>query len=108
MCRQKRQPLHTGVITQFFFIGGEIWTIGQDGGIRVWVYDAIDQADPPDDDRFVEVAPTYEFNFKGVMFMCICKQFNDPKIDYYFGQVSNFLIFYIIPSNLDATRTCIF
>lgn len=32
-----------------------------DGWIRVWYYETIDQADPPEDDRFIEVEPIYEF-----------------------------------------------
>lgn len=34
---------------------GEIWSVSQDGWLRAWEYRIIDEADPPDEDRVVQV-----------------------------------------------------
>lgn len=70
-----------------------------DGWIRMWFYDTIDQADPPDDDRFLEIEPVYEFsifekeenNFdKKAMLMSIQKQEpNNPESTFWYAQVNS-------------------
>lgn len=71
---------------------------GMDGWIRVWYYESIDQADPPDDDRFLQIDPIYEFEIKEAdsedweessMLMCIMKQYpDDPERTLWYAQVS--------------------
>lgn len=68
---------------------GELWTAALDGRIRIWYFDSIDRADPPDDDRVVQAEPVYEFEFPGLSFMTLKKQMkNDPNNTIYFVQVT--------------------
>lgn len=67
-----------------------------DGWIRVWYYDTIDYAEPPDEDRFLEVEPIREFfvgesdgeNQINSQLMSIQKR--DPNSDdpFWYAQVS--------------------
>lgn len=68
-----------------------------DGWIRIWFYETIDQADPPDDDRFIEIEPIYEFEIAEEdadreccsMLMCIQrKDTEDPDQRLWYAQVS--------------------
>lgn len=59
-----------------------------DGRVRIWFFDTIDQADPPDNDRFVEACPTYDIYYTEIMFMCAQKMNYDPKNTFYYVQVS--------------------
>lgn len=68
-----------------------------DGWIRMWYYDTIDQADPPDEDRFLEIEPVYEFcinetdednSDKNAILMSIQKQEPDnPESTFWYAQV---------------------
>lgn len=40
--------------------GDEVTTIARDGCVRAWYWDTVDQADPPEDDPFVELNPVAE------------------------------------------------
>lgn len=40
--------------------GDEVTTISRDGYIRAWYWDTVEQADPPEDDQFVELNPVAE------------------------------------------------
>lgn len=40
--------------------GDEVTTIARDGCVRSWYWDSVDQADPPEDDPFVELNPVAE------------------------------------------------
>lgn len=61
VCRKNRRPCHTGAITQIFLNKEEVMTIGTDGFIRIWFWETVELADPPEDDRFVEIEPMHEF-----------------------------------------------
>lgn len=72
---------------------------GMDGWIRVWYYETIDQADPLDDHRFIDVEPIYEFkigddedeneSLKGSVLMSILKKNpDDPEQSLWYAQVS--------------------
>lgn len=87
VCRKLRRKCHEAPVTQFYYSNGDLWTVSMDGRIRVWFYDTIDQADPPDDDRFVQVEPAYDFHTPGVQFMCVYKQNDNRKDTFYFAQV---------------------
>ena len=68
-----------------------------DGCIRMWFYDSIDQADPPEEDRFLEIEPVYEFciseiekddSEKKTMLMYIQKKEpDDPETFFWYAQV---------------------
>lgn len=40
--------------------GDEVTTIARDGCIRAWYWDTVDQADPPEEDPYVELNPVAE------------------------------------------------
>lgn len=62
VCRKNRRPCHTGHITQIFMRNhDEVMTVGTDGFIRIWFWETVELADPPEDDRFVEIEPSHEF-----------------------------------------------
>lgn len=44
--------------------GDEVTTIARDGCIRAWYWDTVEQADPPEDDPYVELNPVAE--------TCVC------------------------------------
>lgn len=60
--RKGRKPCHTKPIVRITMQGNEVMTVGMDGYIRVWLWDPIDVADPPDDDRYVEIEPMQEIS----------------------------------------------
>ena len=87
VCRKLRKTCHNAPIVQFDFRDGELWTVAMDGTVKVWHYDTVDQADPPDEDRFVMMEPMYEFKTPGCMFMYIGKKTSDPTDTFYYAQV---------------------
>ncbi|XP_023287600.1 uncharacterized protein LOC105700070 isoform X2 [Orussus abietinus] len=100
VCKKNRKPCHMKYISQFEYNNEELMSVGMDGWIRIWFYETIDQADPPDDDRFVEVEPVYEFHItedtendddrQSSMLMCIQKQKpEDPEETLWYAQDAN-------------------
>lgn len=85
--RTLRKKCHEGPIVQMHFQDGELITVGMDGHVKIWWYEKIDQADPPDDDRIIQIEPTYDFHTPGVMFMCLRKRYPDAADTTYFAQV---------------------
>ncbi|KAH9631190.1 hypothetical protein HF086_005961 [Spodoptera exigua] len=57
-----RKMCHQAPIIQFMLseAGDEVTTIARDGCVRAWYWDTVDQADPPEDDPFVELNPVAE------------------------------------------------
>ncbi|KAI5642688.1 cilia- and flagella-associated protein 44 [Phthorimaea operculella] len=57
-----RKVCHNAPIIQFMLSEAhdEVTTISQDGCIRAWYWDTVEQADPPEDDQFVELNPVAE------------------------------------------------
>lgn len=64
---------------------------GLDGFIRMWYFDTIDAADPPEENRFIEVEPRMEFEIKNddnhAALMCVVKILKDPEDTFWYGQV---------------------
>ncbi|XP_066592907.1 cilia- and flagella-associated protein 44 [Prorops nasuta] len=100
VCRGNKIPCHEGPITHFEFIDGEIFSIGKDGWIRSWFYEVIDLADPPEDDHFLELQPTFEFfissnidraieNRDSSMLMYIAKKNDNPEDTFWYAQDGN-------------------
>ncbi|XP_053686558.1 cilia- and flagella-associated protein 44 [Sabethes cyaneus] len=61
VCRKGRKPCHQAPITQISVRDGEVMTSGMDGFIRIWFWETVELADPPDDDRMVQIEPIMEF-----------------------------------------------
>ncbi|XP_020806019.1 uncharacterized protein LOC110182328 [Drosophila serrata] len=73
ICRKGRKPCHTKPITRITMKNGEVTTVGMDGYVRVWYWETVDLADPPEDDLFVEIDPIYEFKIADVELRCMQK-----------------------------------
>lgn len=70
VCQKNRKSCHDGSITQIFFKDGEVMTIGEDGFIRIWFWETVDLADPPDSDLYVEIDPTFEYRLEANEHIC--------------------------------------
>lgn len=96
VCKKNRQPCHSALITQFEFANGELMSVGMDGWIKVWFYETVDLADPPEEDRVLEIEPIYQFEItdergSSAMLMQILKQEpQDPSQTVWFAQVSSY------------------
>jgi WD40 repeat protein len=58
--RKKNKPCHMGSINQIVLDEGDIFTIGDDGVVRVWDFETIDTAEPSDDGVKLEIEPLNE------------------------------------------------
>lgn len=67
-----------------------------DGWIKIWYYESIDNAEPSEENPYIEIEPIYEFRiFEQVnnninvdsMLMCIKKKMNDSEDTFWYGQV---------------------
>ncbi|XP_013116263.2 cilia- and flagella-associated protein 44 [Stomoxys calcitrans] len=61
ICRKGRRACHSKPIVRITMENGEVTTVSMDGYVRIWFWETVDLADPPDDDRFVEIEPIFEF-----------------------------------------------
>lgn len=87
--RKGRKPCHTKPITRITMDEGEVMTVGMDGYVRIWYWETVDLADPPDDDRFVEIEPIYEFKVGDCEIRGLQKIKPFDKKDFsYYAQVS--------------------
>ncbi|KDR19694.1 WD repeat-containing protein 52 [Zootermopsis nevadensis] len=91
--RKMKKSCHSAPITQFEFESGNLITVGLDGFIRMWYFDTIDAADPPEENRFIEVEPRMEFEIKNddnhAALMCVVKILKDPEDTFWYGQDAN-------------------
>lgn len=60
VCRKNRSTCHVNGITQIGYKDGDVMTVGMDGYVRIWFWETVTNADPPDTDPFVPIEPTYE------------------------------------------------
>ncbi|KAI5745712.1 hypothetical protein M8J76_013644 [Diaphorina citri] len=68
--RKNRRPCHADQIVQFLYDPQtlQITTVGADGFIRMWNYQTIDLANPPEEEKFVELEPIFEIEVKEMIF----------------------------------------
>jgi WD40 repeat protein len=60
ICRKKNKSCHQGAIQQIILNEGDIYTIGDDGYIKVWDFETIDTAEPSEDKAKLEIEPLNE------------------------------------------------
>ncbi|XP_019507772.1 PREDICTED: cilia- and flagella-associated protein 44 [Hipposideros armiger] len=60
LCRASSKCCHQGPINQIMLDEGEVITIGSDGYIRIWDFEAIDTADTVDETGLLEIEPINE------------------------------------------------
>ncbi|XP_030032146.1 cilia- and flagella-associated protein 44 isoform X2 [Manduca sexta] len=82
-----RKTCHKSPIIQFMLspAGDEVTTIARDGCVRAWYWDTVEQADPPEDDPYVELNPVAETCVPGCQIMCLKHQ----KDMYWYAQDGN-------------------
>ncbi|XP_063361265.1 cilia- and flagella-associated protein 44 [Cydia amplana] len=85
--KRGRKTCHKAPIIQFMLspAGDEVTTIARDGCIRAWYWDTVEQADPPEDDPYVELNPVAETCVPGCQIMCLKQQ----KDFYWYAQDGN-------------------
>ncbi|KAJ8730764.1 hypothetical protein PYW08_002177 [Mythimna loreyi] len=71
--RKGRKFCHTAPIIQFMLSPSydEVTTIARDGCVRAWYWDTVDQADPPEEDPFIELNPVAETCVPDCQIMCL-------------------------------------
>ncbi|XP_066154142.1 cilia- and flagella-associated protein 44 isoform X2 [Euwallacea fornicatus] len=88
--RSLRRKCHDAPIVQFYYLDGELWTVSMDGHVKVWWFEKIDQADPPEDDRVILVDPTYDFYMPEVKLMALEKRKPGERADsFWYAQDGN-------------------
>ncbi|KAH9285904.1 Cilia- and flagella-associated protein 44 [Echinococcus granulosus] len=60
ICRKDGSPCHDGLIMHILIYEGELFTIGTDGYVRTWEFEAIDQAEAQEEGTFLELEPMNE------------------------------------------------
>ncbi|CAF3878718.1 unnamed protein product [Adineta steineri] len=60
VCRTKVKPCHAGPIQQVLLHESDVYTVGEDGYIRVWDFETIDTAEGNDEGSKMEIDPLNE------------------------------------------------
>lgn len=60
ICRKKNKPCHIGSIQQITIDENDIYTISEDGTVRVWDFETIDNAEPGEEGTKLEIEPLNE------------------------------------------------
>ncbi|XP_063235777.1 cilia- and flagella-associated protein 44 isoform X2 [Bacillus rossius redtenbacheri] len=93
ICRKNRVPCHTAPITQFQFHQKELTSIGLDGMIKMWYFETIDHADPPENDSFIEIEPMFQCEIRSgssvASLMSLVKKANRPDDHFWYAQDAN-------------------
>ncbi|KAL7741509.1 hypothetical protein ACLKA6_000823 [Drosophila palustris] len=105
VCRKGRKPCHLKPITRITMKNGEVTTVGMDGYVRVWYWETVDLADPPEDDLFVEIDPIYEFKISDVEIRAMQKIKPFEEMDFgYYAQDGNGGIWFCDINTYDVPR----
>ena len=89
ICRRKNKPCHVGAIQQITLDEGDIYTIGDDGSVRVWDFETIDTAEPSEEGVKLEIEPLNELKVgHNVSMKSMVKDFADESTIWY-AQDSN-------------------
>ncbi|CAF4121599.1 unnamed protein product, partial [Rotaria magnacalcarata] len=60
VCRKKGKPCHQGPIQQVLLNESDVFTVGEDGYVRVWDFETIDTAEAIDEGSKMEIEPLNE------------------------------------------------
>ncbi|CAM4893268.1 unnamed protein product [Rotaria socialis] len=60
VCRKKGKPCHHGPIQQVLLNESDVFTVGEDGYVRVWDFETIDTAEAIDEGSKMEIEPLNE------------------------------------------------
>uniref|UniRef100_A0A1B6CQQ9 Uncharacterized protein n=2 Tax=Clastoptera arizonana TaxID=38151 RepID=A0A1B6CQQ9_9HEMI len=101
---------HEGAINHIHYesVTDEVTTIGSDGWIKMWTYSTIELADPPEEDRFIEMHPLYKLQLSdsiGTSNLLSLVKRNDNVGDYvWFAQDSKGGIFSVTLNSSDPVQ----
>ena len=89
ICRKKNKSCHTGTIQQITLNEGDIYTIGDDGSIRVWDFETIDTSEPSEEGVKLEIEPLNELKVgNNVALKSMVKDINEDST-FWYAQDSN-------------------
>ncbi|XP_042665377.1 cilia- and flagella-associated protein 44 isoform X2 [Centrocercus urophasianus] len=89
LCRAGHKPCHNGPVSQIVLDEGELITVGKDGFIRVWNFEAVDPADSVDEKGLLEIEPMNELRVgKNVSLSFMCK-IHDCGQPFWYAQDAN-------------------
>ncbi|CAF0711556.1 unnamed protein product [Brachionus calyciflorus] len=89
ICRKKNKSCHTGSIQQITLNEGDIYTVGDDGSIRVWDFETIDASEPSEEGVKLEIEPLNELKVgNNVALRSMVKDFSEESTIWY-AQDSN-------------------
>uniref|UniRef100_A0A8C3L0B6 Cilia- and flagella-associated protein 44 n=1 Tax=Chrysolophus pictus TaxID=9089 RepID=A0A8C3L0B6_CHRPC len=89
LCRAGHKPCHNGPVSQIVLDEGELVTVGKDGFIRVWNFEAVDPADSVDETGLLEMEPMNELRVgKNVSLSFMCK-IHDCGQPFWYAQDAN-------------------
>jgi len=84
ICRKKNKSCHTGSIQQITLNEGDIYTIGDDGSVRVWDFETIDTSEPSEEGVKLELEPLNELKVgNNVCLKSMVKDFTEESTFWY-------------------------
>eukprot|EP00102_Acyrthosiphon_pisum_P018896 XP_016656106.1 PREDICTED: cilia- and flagella-associated protein 44-like [Acyrthosiphon pisum] len=89
--RKFRKPCHSAPIIMFLYSENDalLTSISMDGTIKFWYYRTVDTADPPENDRVLEMEPSFTISVHDsvgnakIMGMCKIDDSDDESNDYF-------------------------
>ncbi|KAM6381907.1 LOW QUALITY PROTEIN: cilia- and flagella-associated protein 44 [Alca torda] len=89
LCRTGHKPCHSGPVSQLVLDEGELVTVGKDGFIRMWNFEAIDAADSVDDTGLLEVEPMNELHVGRNVSLSFLSKIHDCGQPVWYAQDTN-------------------
>ncbi|XP_072192974.1 cilia- and flagella-associated protein 44 [Excalfactoria chinensis] len=89
LCRAEHKPCHNGPVSQIVLDEGELVTVGKDGYIRVWNFEAIDAADTVDETGLLEVEPMNELRVGKNVSLSFISKIHDRGDPFWYAQDAN-------------------
>ncbi|XP_065598131.1 cilia- and flagella-associated protein 44 [Cyrtonyx montezumae] len=89
LCRAGCKPCHNGPVSQIVLDEGELITVGKDGFIREWNFEAIDTADSVDETGLLEMEPINELHVGGNVSLSFMSKIHDCGQPFWYAQDAN-------------------
>jgi hypothetical protein len=92
VCRKKTKPCHIGPIRQVLLHESDVFTVGEDGYIRVWDFETIDTAEATDEGSKMEMEPLNELRVGTESKLMGITHGVVDDMSLWFGQVNSFFL----------------
>ncbi|BHF61247.1 hypothetical protein SprV_0100422000 [Sparganum proliferum] len=89
ICRKGGRPCHTGLIMQIIIDEGELMTVGTDGYIRTWEFEAVDTAECPYEGALFELEPMNELQVDPEAKLMFLQKVVDGETTFWYCQDAN-------------------